>query len=112
VYYAVMGMHSASSVLVDWHREHAADLRLPPIYDTDEVVTSFAGAGFDVAASRLKVGFIPMADAPPRVMACLSTTTGPRCSCGLPGPERPDLAISLRGQVDLQSPYSLEHCST
>jgi SAM-dependent methyltransferase len=71
VYYAVMGMHSASPIMVDWHREHADQLELPPIYDLDQVVTSFAGAGFDVAASPLKVGFIPMVDAPPRVMAWL-----------------------------------------
>jgi SAM-dependent methyltransferase len=70
-YYAVMGMHSASPIMVDWHREHREELALPPLYDLNEVVTSFRSAGFEVAASRLKVGFVPMTGSDPRMMEWL-----------------------------------------
>ncbi len=60
-YYAVIGVHSASPVAAEWHRAHSAELALPELYDIDDVVDSFAEAGFEVAASRLKIGFIPAA---------------------------------------------------
>ncbi len=67
-YYAVMGVHAASPVMVDWHRAHSAELALPRLHDIDDVVTSFATAKFEVAASRLNIGFIPVAGHPPRVL--------------------------------------------
>jgi SAM-dependent methyltransferase len=60
VYYAVIGVHAASPLMADWHREHAAELRLPKLYDVDEVVGVFNDAGFDVAGARLNIGFVPV----------------------------------------------------
>jgi len=70
-YYAVMGMHAGSPLMVEWHREHAAELRLPPLHDVDEVAASFAAAGFEVAAARLDVGFVPVTARPARVLEWL-----------------------------------------
>jgi SAM-dependent methyltransferase len=60
-YYAVMGVHANSPLMVEWHRENAVELRLPPLYDVDDVVASFVAAGFEVAASRLPMSFVPLA---------------------------------------------------
>lgn len=57
VYFAVMGMHRASPVVTAWHRQHQQELELPPLYDLEEVVGAFTGAGFETAASRLRIGF-------------------------------------------------------
>jgi SAM-dependent methyltransferase len=70
-YYAVMGVHAASPLMVEWHGEHAAELRLPPLHDADGVAGSFAAAGFEVSASRLKIGFIPIPVPAPRVLEWL-----------------------------------------
>jgi SAM-dependent methyltransferase len=70
-YYAVMGMHSASPNMAEWHREHAEELSLPPLYDLDEVVLAFTGVGFEAAVSRLKVGFVPVAGPRPDVLQWL-----------------------------------------
>ena len=70
-YYAVMGMHAASPVTAAWHREHSAELDLPSLYDIDDVVASFAAAGFEVAASRLRIGFIPVAGHTPNLLEWL-----------------------------------------
>ncbi|MGO9875939.1 MAG: class I SAM-dependent methyltransferase [Acidimicrobiia bacterium] len=59
-YYAVMGVHDASPLMTEWHRAHAEELGLPRLYGVDEVVDVFHAAGFEAAASRLKVGFIPV----------------------------------------------------
>ena len=59
VYYAVVGVHGASTLLVEWHRANAQRLDPPRLYDIDEVVASFRGVGFDAAAARLAVGFVP-----------------------------------------------------
>jgi SAM-dependent methyltransferase len=61
VYYAVMGVHAASSLMREWHRANAEALDLPPLYDVEEVVEAFEGAGFDAAAGRLAVRFVPTA---------------------------------------------------
>jgi SAM-dependent methyltransferase len=58
-YYAVIGVHADSPLMVDWHQEHADELRLPKLYSIDEVAGVFGAAGFEVAAARLKIGFIP-----------------------------------------------------
>jgi SAM-dependent methyltransferase len=61
VYYAVMGVHSASPLMADWHRANADELHLPKLYDIDEVIAAFTAAGFDAAAARLAVRFVPTA---------------------------------------------------
>ena len=70
-YYAVMGVHAASPLMAEWHREHAVELRLPPLHDVDGVAVSFAAAGFEVAASRLNIGFVPISAPAPRVLEWL-----------------------------------------
>ena len=70
-YYAVMGVHRGSPLMVEWHRTHAAELALPPLHDVDGVAASFAAAGFEVAASRLPVGYVPVPADAPRVMEWL-----------------------------------------
>ena len=55
-----MGMHSGSPLMAEWHASNAQDLGLPRIYSLDEVVDVFEVAGFDVAISRLKLGFVPV----------------------------------------------------
>jgi SAM-dependent methyltransferase len=59
-YYAVMGVHDASPLMVEWHRAHAEELALPRLYGIDEVVDVFRTAGFEAAAARLKIGFVPL----------------------------------------------------
>jgi len=46
---------------VEWHRGNAQELHLPELYDIDEVIAVFEGAGFDGAAARLAVRFVPAA---------------------------------------------------
>jgi SAM-dependent methyltransferase len=60
-YYAVMGVHAGSPLMVDWHRAHVEELQLPKLYGIDEVAGVFGAAGFEVAAARLKIGFVPAA---------------------------------------------------
>ena len=59
VYYAVMGVHAASPLMAEWHRANVEELHLPELYDIDEVVAVFEAAGFDAAAARLPVRFVP-----------------------------------------------------
>jgi SAM-dependent methyltransferase len=61
VYYAVMGVHAASPLMAEWHRANVDALQLPELYDIDEVVAIFQAAGFDAAAARLAIGFVPTA---------------------------------------------------
>lgn len=61
MYYAVMGVHTASPLMAAWHADNAEKLGLPILYDLDQVVAWFSAAGFEVAASRLSVRFIPIA---------------------------------------------------
>jgi SAM-dependent methyltransferase len=61
VYYAVMGVHTRSPLMADWHSANAEKLRLPRLYEIDDVVATFRTAGFDVSASRLAVNFVPAA---------------------------------------------------
>jgi SAM-dependent methyltransferase len=60
-YYAVMGVHSGSPRMAEWHRTNAETLQLPPLFDVDDVVALFEAVGFEAAASRLAVRFIPAA---------------------------------------------------
>ncbi|KAA8957731.1 bifunctional 2-polyprenyl-6-hydroxyphenol methylase/3-demethylubiquinol 3-O-methyltransferase UbiG [Mycobacterium sp.] len=61
VYYAVMGVHADSPLMVTWHAENAEELGLPPLYQLDQVTQWFSDAGFRVAAGRLRIGFVPFA---------------------------------------------------
>lgn len=59
VYFAAMGMHTRSPLQARWHAEHAESMGLPPLYDLDEVVAAFRGAGFIASAARLPIRFVP-----------------------------------------------------
>jgi SAM-dependent methyltransferase len=59
VYYAVLGVHAGSSRMAQWHRASARELRLPRLYDIDQVIAVFQDAGFEAAASRLAMRFVP-----------------------------------------------------
>jgi SAM-dependent methyltransferase len=59
VYFAVMGVHAASPLMAEWHQAHVDELQLPELYDIDEVVAVFETAGFDAAAARLAMRFVP-----------------------------------------------------
>jgi SAM-dependent methyltransferase len=61
VYYAVMGVHAGSPLMEEWHRANAAELELPQLYEIDDLIAVFRGAGFDAAASRLAMRFVPAA---------------------------------------------------
>jgi SAM-dependent methyltransferase len=60
-YYAVIGVHAGSPLMVKWHRENVEALNLPAINDIEDVIAVFEGAGFEAAAARLRVGFVPAA---------------------------------------------------
>jgi SAM-dependent methyltransferase len=59
VYFAVLGVHTASPLMVEWHAANREELQLPPLYDVDEVIATFRRAGFDAAISRLAIRFVP-----------------------------------------------------
>jgi SAM-dependent methyltransferase len=58
-YYAVIGVHAESPLMVDWHRAHVEELQLPKLNSIDEVAAVLGAAGFEVAGARLKMGFVP-----------------------------------------------------
>lgn len=58
-YFAVMGVHAGSPLMVEWHRSNRDELRLPPLYDVDDVIATFRRAGFDASVARLAIGFVP-----------------------------------------------------
>ena len=60
-YYAVMGVHAGSPLMADWHEANAGDLGLPPLRAVDDVLDTFADAGFEPAVGRLALGFVPRA---------------------------------------------------
>ncbi len=66
-YYAVIGVHAGSPLMAEWHRASSDELQLPKLYTIDEVVGVFGAAGFQVAAARLEIGFVPVAGAAPTV---------------------------------------------
>ena len=43
-----------------WHGSVASDLGMPRLYDLDEVVEVFEGAGFEVSVARVRVRFVPV----------------------------------------------------
>jgi len=60
-YFAVIGVHTGSPLMVQWHRDNAEALDLPPLNDIDDVVSVFEAVGFVAAAARLRVSFVPAA---------------------------------------------------
>jgi len=71
VYYAVIGVHAHSPGIPDWHAENAERLELPMLYSLDEVIQAVTGVGFEAAAARLKIGFVPMSSHAPSFPAGL-----------------------------------------
>jgi SAM-dependent methyltransferase len=61
VYFAVMGVHTGSPLMVEWHAANRQELRLPPLYDVDEVIATFRRAGFDASVALLAMRFVPTA---------------------------------------------------
>ena len=61
IYYAVMGVHTGSPLMAEWHSDNAVELHLPQLYDIDDVVATFGAAGFDASAARLALRFVPAA---------------------------------------------------
>jgi SAM-dependent methyltransferase len=59
-YFATMGVHADSPLMVAWHGEKAAELDLPGPYRLEEVADIFEHAGFDVAIGRLPFRFVPV----------------------------------------------------
>jgi SAM-dependent methyltransferase len=59
VYFAVMGVHLASPLMVEWHCANREELRLPPLYDVDDVIAAFRRAGFEASVARLAIRFVP-----------------------------------------------------
>jgi hypothetical protein len=60
VYFAVMGVHTRSPLMVEWHDANAEKLGLPPLYDVDDVITTFSDNGFETSVGHLAIGFVPM----------------------------------------------------
>jgi len=58
-YFAVMGVHTRSPLMAEWHAANRSALHLPKLYDIDEVAATFQSSGFETAAARLRVTFIP-----------------------------------------------------
>ena len=58
-YFAVMGVHTGSPLMVEWHRANREDLQLPPLYDVDDVIATFRRAGFEASVARLAFRFVP-----------------------------------------------------
>lgn len=59
VYYAVMGVHADAPLMAQWHHASRQQLNLPDLYGIDDVLAAFERAGFEAAAGRLRIGFVP-----------------------------------------------------
>ena len=59
VYFAVMGVHTASPLMVTWHAANREVLQLPPLYRIDNVIDTFQRAGFEASVARLAIRFVP-----------------------------------------------------
>lgn len=59
VYFAVMGVHTGSPLMVEWHAADREELQLPPLYDIDDVIATFRRAGFNASVARLATPFRP-----------------------------------------------------
>ena len=47
-------------MMVEWHTAHRQELRLPPLYDVDDVISTFQRAGFEASVARLAIRFVPV----------------------------------------------------
>jgi SAM-dependent methyltransferase len=61
VYYAVIGVHDGSPLMAEWHAANADQIAMPRLYAIDEVISAFEDVGFEAAAARLAVRFVPTA---------------------------------------------------
>ena len=61
VYFAVIGVHTGSPLMVEWHAANRHELRLPPLYDIDDIIATFQAAGFEASVARLAIRFVPAA---------------------------------------------------
>ena len=61
VYFAVIGVHTGSPLMVEWHAANRDELQLPPLHDVDDVIATFQRAGFDASVARLAIRFVPSA---------------------------------------------------
>jgi SAM-dependent methyltransferase len=59
-YFATMGVHADSPLMVDWHGEKATELDLPGPHRLEEVADIFENAGFEVSVGRLPMRFVPV----------------------------------------------------
>lgn len=59
-YFATIGVHDDSTLMVAWHAQKAAELDLPGPYRLEEVADIFEGAGFEVGVGRLPMRFVPV----------------------------------------------------
>jgi SAM-dependent methyltransferase len=59
VYFAVMGVHAGSPLMVEWVSSARDEIEMPPLYDVDDVIATFQGTGFDVSVARLQMRFVP-----------------------------------------------------
>jgi SAM-dependent methyltransferase len=59
-YYATIGVHADSPLMVAWHGEKAGELDLPGPYRLEEVADIFESVGFTVAVGRLPFRFVPV----------------------------------------------------
>jgi hypothetical protein len=60
VYFAVMGVHTRSPLMAEWHAANREELGLPALYNLDDVIATFQSAGFDASVARLAVRFVPV----------------------------------------------------
>jgi SAM-dependent methyltransferase len=65
-YFAAMGVHAGSRLMSSWYQANAGQLQLPRLYDLDDVVRAFEGAGFEVSVGRLQLRFVPVSAHRPR----------------------------------------------
>ena len=107
-YYAVIGVHTGSPLMVKWHRENVDALNLPPLNDIEDVIAVFEGAGFEAAAARLAVRFVPAAATMVTVADGCSTgsatTTTRSCCFGSRARDLPvDVALPERMRHDTRA---------
>jgi SAM-dependent methyltransferase len=60
VYFAAMGVHAASPLMVEWHAANRDEIAMPPLYDLDDVIATFRRAGFTASLARLAMRFVPV----------------------------------------------------
>jgi SAM-dependent methyltransferase len=61
LYFAAMGVHAGSPLMAEWHASNRDELRLPPLYEIDDVLATFERVGFEASTARLATRFVPAA---------------------------------------------------